>query len=99
MMLAIAIFMAMLKLNMFVTIFINALNGFINIEKKITVPILKNKLKCASFFDSLLAVVIPQKESKVVPILAPKIKGIACGREIKPDNASTCSIAIKTLDD
>ena len=37
--------MAILKLNKFVINFVSDLNGFINKENKITVPILKNKLK------------------------------------------------------
>ena len=40
-----AIFIAILKLKRPVTKFIKILKGFINKENKITVPILKNKLK------------------------------------------------------
>jgi len=58
-MFAMAISIAMLKVKVFVTIFINELNGFINIENKITVPMLKKRLKCASFLESFSACNIP----------------------------------------
>ena len=55
----IAIFIAILKENRLVTKDIILLNGFINMEKIITVPMLKKRLKCASFFESFFAFKIP----------------------------------------
>ena len=98
-MLVIAMFMALLKFNGNTTIFKSILNGFIKIENIITVAMLKKRLKCASFFESFSAFRIPQNESNVVPIFAPKMKGIAWYKDKKFDNERTCNSAIKTLDD
>ena len=57
--LAIAIFIAGLKLKLLVTRFTNVLKGMINIENIITVPILKNRLKWASFLESFSAFNMP----------------------------------------
>ena len=57
--LAIAIFMAILKLNKFIMKSSKILNGFIKIENKTTVPILKKRLKWASFFESFSAFNMP----------------------------------------
>ena len=54
-----AMFIATLKLNKLMIDFTNNLKGLIKIEKKITVPILNIKLKCASFFESFEALVNP----------------------------------------
>ena len=56
---AIAISMAVLKENREVINDINLLNGLINIENNITVPILKKRLKWANFLESFLAFNMP----------------------------------------
>lgn len=58
-MFAIAMLMATFKLNKFVMNVTKQLNGLMNIEKIKTVAILKNRLKCASFFESLVELNIP----------------------------------------
>ena len=54
-----AIFIALLKFNGNTIISISFLNGLIKIEKIITVAMLKNKLKWASFLESFSAFSIP----------------------------------------
>ena len=56
---AIAMFIAGFKFMVFTTSFTNELNGVINIENKITVPMLKKRLKWASFLESFSAFNIP----------------------------------------
>ena len=51
-MFAIAIFIAGFKFNRLIIVVSKVLNGLIVREKKITVPILKKRLKCASFLES-----------------------------------------------
>lgn len=55
----IAIFIALLKCNGNTRVSIIVLKGLIKIEKIATVIMLKNKLKCASFFESFSALNIP----------------------------------------
>ena len=56
---AIAMFIAGFKLNVLIIVFINELKGVINIEKKITEDMLKNRLKCANFLESFFAFNMP----------------------------------------
>ena len=64
-----------------------------------TLRILKKIEKCANFLLSLLQENNVNKGSKLVPILAPKISGMAWYNVINPDKANIWIIAINTLDD
>ena len=75
------------------------LNGLMKIEKKIVVTILKKIEKCDSFLLSLFPVNIVISASKLVPIFAPKIRGIVLSISIILFNARSCNSAINREDD
>lgn len=94
-----AIFIAILALKISVSLSKIKVNGFNKIMKNITVVILKKIEKWASFFPSLLQEKIVKRGSKLVPMFAPKMSGIAWCNEMNPDIASIWIIAMKTLED
>ena len=72
-----AIFIAILALNNKHNLSNINLNGVMNIVKNMTVIILKKIEKWINFLLSLLHEKIVNKGSKLVPMLAPKTKGMA----------------------
>lgn len=94
-----AIFIATLVLNTSMIIVNKWVNGWRNIIKKIVVIILKKIEKWASFLLSLLEENSVNNASKLVPMFAPKTKGIASYTFIALLIASIWSKAINRLDD
>ena len=97
--LIIAISIIGLVFNAFVIYVNKDVNGFKKITKKAVVMILKKIEKWASFLLSLFEEKSVIKASKLVPILAPNIRGIAWIVVIILDIASIWSMAINRLDD
>ena len=85
--LTIAILIAILALNNEEILVTKISKGTIKMEKTITVEILKKMEKWASFLLSLLQENKVKSGSKLVPILAPNINGIAWCKDINPDSA------------
>ncbi len=94
-----AIFIAILALNNSITLSKIKMNDFNNIVNVITEKMLKNIEKCANFLLSLFEEISVNSGSKLVPIFAPNINGMAWYNEIKPDRAKIWIIAINTLED
>ena len=94
-----AILMAILAWNNSTKLSRTRVNGFRSRVNMITVIILKKMEKWANFLLSLLEENKVNNESKLVPIFAPNMRGMAWWRLINPDMAKIWMIAIKTLED
>lgn len=82
-----------------ITRFISVVNGKIKIEKMMVVKILNVIEKWESFLASLLLEKKVIRASKLVPIFAPNIKGIAWIGVIIEEVANICKSATNRLED
>lgn len=90
---------ALFKVNKLVKNIINLEKGVKKIKNINEVIMLKNIEKWANFLLSLLLEKSVNKASKLVPILAPKIKGSDSVNVMIFEFARICKIAINKLDD